>query len=57
MVGNVWEWTADVYTVKSLKKAVRSRLDMTKGFKVLKGGSFLCYRSLLLSLPYRCLHR
>lgn len=45
MVGNVWEWTSDIYTVKSLKKAVRRRLDMMKGFKVLKGGSFLCHRS------------
>jgi formylglycine-generating enzyme required for sulfatase activity len=45
MVGNVWEWTADRYTIKSLKKEVRTRLDTMRGFRVLKGGSFLCHRS------------
>ncbi|MEO9825349.1 MAG: formylglycine-generating enzyme family protein [Paracoccaceae bacterium] len=45
MVGNVWEWTSDAYKVKSLKKSVRSRLEGMRGFKVLKGGSFLCHRS------------
>ena len=45
IIGNVWEWTADAYRVKSLKKRVRQKLDGMKGFKVLKGGSFLCHRS------------
>ena len=45
MVGNVWEWTADTYRVKSLKKQVRKRLEAMRDFKVLKGGSFLCHRS------------
>ena len=45
MVGNVWEWTADPYRVKSLKKTVRQRLQSMPGYKVLKGGSFLCHRS------------
>jgi len=45
MVGNVWEWTSDTYRVKSLKKRVRRRLETMRGFKVLKGGSFLCHRS------------
>ncbi|MEP4261769.1 MAG: formylglycine-generating enzyme family protein [Rhizobiaceae bacterium] len=45
MVGNVWEWTADPYRVNSLKKHVRNRLATMRGFKVLKGGSFLCHRS------------
>lgn len=45
MVGNVWEWTADVYKVRSLKKNVRARLDAMRGFRVLKGGSFLCHKS------------
>ncbi len=45
MVGNVWEWTANNYTVRSLKKRVRQRLTLMRGFRVLKGGSFLCHRS------------
>ncbi|MGR3570527.1 formylglycine-generating enzyme family protein [Brevirhabdus sp.] len=45
MVGNVWEWNADAYRVKSLKKAVRRKLQDMRGFRLLKGGSFLCHRS------------
>lgn len=45
MVGNVWEWTSDTYRVKSLKKQVRERVEAMRGFKILKGGSFLCHRS------------
>lgn len=45
MVGNVWEWTSQPYTVKSLKKQVRTRLAGMKGYKLSKGGSFLCHRS------------
>ena len=45
MVGNVWEWTADPFRIKSLKKQTRQRLLAMRGFKVLKGGSFLCHRS------------
>lgn len=45
MVGNVWEWTDEAYRVKSLKKRARDRLAGMRGFKLLKGGSFLCHRS------------
>ena len=45
MVGNVWEWTSDSYRVLSLKCAVKKRLSQMKGYKVSKGGSFLCHRS------------
>ncbi|MEM7461287.1 MAG: formylglycine-generating enzyme family protein [Pseudomonadota bacterium] len=45
MVGNVWEWTSEPYKIKSLKKQVRTRLAAMKGFKLSKGGSFLCHRS------------
>lgn len=45
VAGNVWEWTADTYRVKSLKKSVKERVAHMRGFKLLKGGSFLCYRS------------
>jgi sulfatase modifying factor 1 len=45
VVGNVWEWTTDPYRVKSLKKNVRTRVAQMKGYKLSKGGSFLCHRS------------
>ncbi len=45
MVGNTWEWTSDSFKIHSLKKPVRQRLDGMKGYKVSKGGSFLCHRS------------
>jgi len=45
MSGNVWEWTQDTYTIKSLKKGVKARLADMKGFKLSKGGSFLCHKS------------
>ena len=45
MVGNVWEWTTDAYRVTSLKKHVGKKLAAMRGFKLLKGGSFLCHRS------------
>ncbi len=45
MAGNVWEWTNDTYTIKSLKKGVKARLADMKGFRLSKGGSFLCHKS------------
>lgn len=45
LVGNVWEWTADVFKVRSLKKDVQERLAQMAGYKLSKGGSFLCHRS------------
>ncbi|WP_425311657.1 formylglycine-generating enzyme family protein [Octadecabacter temperatus] len=45
MVGNVWEWTSDPFRIPSLKKKTKDRLAAMKGFKLLKGGSFLCHRS------------
>lgn len=44
-VGNVWEWTADIYRIKSLKKAAKERARTMAGYRVAKGGSFLCHKS------------
>jgi len=45
MVGNNWEWTADPFRVKSLKKEVKEKLAEMRGYKLLKGGSALCHKS------------
>ena len=45
MVGNVWELTSEVFKVRSLKKEVITAHAGKKGFKLSKGGSFLCHRS------------
>ncbi|MEQ3624784.1 MAG: formylglycine-generating enzyme family protein [Celeribacter sp.] len=45
MVGNVWEWTAEPFRIRSVKRAVRERMAQMKGYKLSKGGSFLCHQS------------
>ncbi|RLJ51572.1 formylglycine-generating enzyme required for sulfatase activity [Litoreibacter meonggei] len=45
MVGNVWELTSELFKVRSLKKDVIAAHAGKKGFKLSKGGSFLCHRS------------
>lgn len=45
MAGNVWEWTCEPFRIRSLKKSVKQRLAGMPGYKLLKGGSFLCHRS------------
>ncbi len=47
-VGNVWEWTADVFRVRSLSRKTRGAAARNYGastHRVLKGGSYLCHRS------------
>jgi len=45
--GNVWEWCAERFRVRSLNKAARKRNAdaAANDDRVLKGGSFLCHRS------------
>lgn len=45
MAGNVWEWTDDLFRIRSLKREVKARLAAMKGYRLLKGGSFLCHAS------------
>lgn len=45
VVGNVWEWTSDAYRIRSLKKAAKDRMRAMAGYRVSKGGSYLCHRS------------
>lgn len=45
MVGNVWEWTAEPFRIRSLKTHVKRRRAEMRGYRLSKGGSFLCHRS------------
>lgn len=46
VAGNVWEWTADRWRVRSLTKAavIANAEARRRDYRVLKGGSFLCHR-------------
>ncbi|MEM7567064.1 MAG: SUMF1/EgtB/PvdO family nonheme iron enzyme [Pseudomonadota bacterium] len=47
MVGNTWEWCADPFRVRSLRKDAKRRNAASRagGDRLLKGGSHLCHRS------------
>lgn len=47
MSGNCWEWTADLFRIRSLKRDATSLNAQAIAHKerVLKGGSYLCHRS------------
>ena len=45
MAGNVWDWTADLLRLKSLSKAGKAHAAAMRGYRVIKGGSFLCHAS------------
>ena len=44
-VGNVWEWTAEPFRVRSLKRGARQVNARSAASKLLKGGSFMCHAS------------
>ena len=45
--GNVWEWCADAFRVRSLTGVAKQRnaAAMAERERVMKGGSYLCHRS------------
>lgn len=47
MSGNCWEWAADAFRIRSLKKQARERNERAaaENHRLLKGGSYLCHKS------------
>lgn len=45
MVGNVWEWTAEPFRIRSASVTARRMNVAAQGRRLLKGGSFLCHQS------------
>ena len=45
MVGNVWEWTAQHFKLRSRKKQLREIHQDKVGYRIVKGGSYLCHIS------------
>lgn len=45
MVGNTWEWTAEPFKLRSLKKRLKGHHGNQPRSKLMKGGSFLCHKS------------
>lgn len=45
MVGNVWEWCAEPFVIRSLQQSMARHKAAARGKKLAKGGSFLCHRS------------
>lgn len=47
MAGNTWEWCADRFRIRSLRKAAKEReaKAVAEQHSVLKGGSYLCHAS------------
>jgi formylglycine-generating enzyme required for sulfatase activity len=49
--GNVWDWTADLFRIKSLSKASKTKAAAMRDYRLIKGGSYLCHASYYTHYP------
>jgi sulfatase modifying factor 1 len=45
MSGNVWDWSADMFRIKSMSKVGKIQAAAMRGYRIIKGGSYLCHAS------------
>ena len=57
MVGNVWEWTAEPFRLRSQKKAAKTAASADEGLQAHQGWVVSVPPELLLPVPDRCAHR
>ena len=45
MASNVWDWKTALFRIKSLSKSWKAQADVMHGYRLIKGGSYLCHAS------------
>ncbi|MDE0750972.1 MAG: SUMF1/EgtB/PvdO family nonheme iron enzyme [Planktomarina sp.] len=45
MTSNVWDWTANLFRIKSLSKRGIAKATAMRGYRLIKGDSYLCHAS------------
>jgi formylglycine-generating enzyme required for sulfatase activity len=45
MMSNVWDWTADLFRVKSLLQRGKAKAIAMRDYQPVKGGSYFCHAS------------
>jgi formylglycine-generating enzyme required for sulfatase activity len=45
MMSNVWDWTADLFRVKSLSQKGKAKATAMRDYQLIKGDGYLCHAS------------